>query len=210
MLQLAGGDAEGSVPDTLEALIERARRGDSEALGSLLNHFRMILHASVCQQGWSSGLRPRVGESDVVAETLLKAYRDFPKFEGTSVAEFRKWLLQILTHTAINFANQHSAALRDRRRDVASKEGAVLLPNSEESPSALLMRQEKLEQLKQALSWLNENEGSVLRLRYLEDFDFKDIADRLSLSLENVYKLHQRGLQALQDLLSDEHDNGTS
>lgn len=205
MSPMPGGVGAANSADTAQVLIERARQGDVDALGRLLNDFREVLHAAVCQKGWSSGLRARVGESDVVSETLLKAYRDFPTFRGTSLPEFRSWLLRILAHTAINFANHHSASIRDRRAETGGEKATELHTTSGESPSVRLMRQEELEQLKQALPRLKQNEQRVLRQHYFEQVEFKDIATRLGTSLENVYKLHQRGLQALQDLLGDSH-----
>src|SRR5262245_39307199 len=74
-----------------EPLIARARAGDSEALGRLLesyrNYLRMLSRSLIGQT-----LRLRLDSSDLIQETFLEAHRDFPKFAGTGEPELAAWL----------------------------------------------------------------------------------------------------------------------
>src|SRR5262249_36006913 len=74
-----------------QAALAQARRGDSQALGELLESFRpyvrVIVHALRDQR-----LRARVDDSDLIQDAFLEAQRSFGDFRGHSVAELAVWL----------------------------------------------------------------------------------------------------------------------
>ena len=67
----------------IENLLTKARSGDEEALGELLESVRAYLH-TLARQQLEPRLQARVGYSDVVSETLLEAHQGFDAFRGLS------------------------------------------------------------------------------------------------------------------------------
>ncbi len=76
-------------------LIRRARHGEDDALGELFQRYHNYI-ALLARLGLTAELRTKLDPSDAVQETLLQAYRSFPKFQGVSEGEFPRWLKAIL------------------------------------------------------------------------------------------------------------------
>src|SRR5690349_3733338 len=93
------GDSSAVDPRTdqpgVERLMSYARGGDEQQLGRLLTLYRNYLTILATTQ-LDARLRRRVSPSDLVQEAMLGAYRDFPKFRGSTERELLGWLRQIL------------------------------------------------------------------------------------------------------------------
>ncbi|WP_222853881.1 RNA polymerase subunit sigma-70 [Fodinicola acaciae] len=87
-------------------LLLRARRGDGDAFGQLVEPYRRELHAH-CYRILGSVQ----DAEDVLQETLTAAWRGLDRFEGR--ASVRTWLYRIATNRCLNF-------LRDSRRRPAT------------------------------------------------------------------------------------------
>jgi RNA polymerase sigma-70 factor (ECF subfamily) len=83
-------------------LIDRARSGDEEAFGQLVDPFRRELHVHCYRM-----LGSLHDAEDLMQETLLTAWRSLGGFEGR--ASVRTWLYRVATSRCLN-------ALRARRR----------------------------------------------------------------------------------------------
>ena len=73
-----------------EGLLTRARQGDADSLGALLELYRNYLHLLARTQ-IDLHLQGRVSPSDVVQETFLQACRHFGQFRGGSDKELLLW-----------------------------------------------------------------------------------------------------------------------
>src|SRR5436190_9018052 len=103
----------------VEMLLSGARDGDEQQLGKLLTLYRNYLTILASTQ-LDARLRRRFSPSDLVQEALLGAYRDFPKFRGTSERELLAWLRQILINCLHHAYEAHvHAGRRDVRREVS-------------------------------------------------------------------------------------------
>src|SRR5262245_59360792 len=78
-------------------LLERARRGDAEAMGQLLERYQPYLYL-LAQRRLSPRIRTRVDPSDIVQQTLFEMQRDLPAFRGGAEEELLAWLRRILQH----------------------------------------------------------------------------------------------------------------
>src|SRR5215471_46761 len=94
-----------------QAALARARLGDSDALGRLLDSFRPYVRYLVRALG-GERLQPRVGESDLIQDALLEAHRAFGQFRGSTVAELTAWLRRIVLRTAGHSLRNHLDAAK--------------------------------------------------------------------------------------------------
>lgn len=104
VLTPSGPGSERSCDDSgvTQPLLERARAGDHDAFGALVEPYRRELHLH-CYR-----LLGRLADAeDAVQETLLSAWRGIREFEGRS--SVRTWLYRIATHRCLN-------AIRDAGR----------------------------------------------------------------------------------------------
>jgi RNA polymerase sigma factor for flagellar operon FliA len=78
------------------------------------------------------------------------------------------------------------------------------------SPAAAVEQQETHDDLMQALETLPARESTVIRLRYMEDWTYREIAAHLGVSESRVSQLHAQGLSHMRQTLGAEHEAMTS
>ena len=103
----------GLLPDTGEEerrLVERARRGDKEALDRLLAAMRRPVLGYAYRM-----VTRREDAEDAVQETLFRVARDLPRFRGE--ARFRTWVFGIATHVCLDLLRQRARWRRDTQLD---------------------------------------------------------------------------------------------
>jgi RNA polymerase sigma-70 factor (ECF subfamily) len=193
-----------------EVLLQKARAGDGQALGRLLelycNYLRLLARTQI-----DAGLRVRLAPSDLVQETLLEAHRDFGRFLGTTEKELLAWMRQILVRNLADLVRRHRAGPRDWQRqesleamlDRSSQEVEEALARGISSPSAIASRREQAVLLADALARLPPHYRDVIVLRNLERRRFDDIAARMGRSAGAVRMLWARALEQLSHLLEE-------
>jgi RNA polymerase sigma-70 factor (ECF subfamily) len=189
-----------------EDLLRRARDGDEDACGLLLEAYRGYL-TILARMQMDPNLQGKVDPSDVVQEAFLEAHRDFPQFQGQTEAELRAWLRRVL---ATSLADQSRRYLGTRRRDPRLErhlaaaldrssqalERGLMAPDS--SPSDRAARREDARRLAEALERLPADYRDVLLLRHFQGLTFPEIARRLGRTLDGVKNLWLRGLARLR------------
>lgn len=171
-------------------LLAQIRQGGAQELGHLLRLYESYLHVLASAQ-LDARLRRRVSPSDLVQETMLGAYRDFPQFRGRSERELLGWLRQILINCLRRAYRTHLRAdRRDVRREVSFEEigkalnqSAVNLANvlvdRGSSPSGHMSERERAVELANRLATLRPEYREVIVLRSLQGLSFDEVAARL-------------------------------
>jgi RNA polymerase sigma-70 factor (ECF subfamily) len=194
--------------DFPDLLLARARAGDGTALGQLLELYRNYLRL-LARTRVDGALRARLDPSDFVQETLLEAYRDFPRFAGGTENELMAWLRRILVRNLAdqikrcqtqkhNWKRQESL---ERLLDRSSAEAHEALTRGISTPSAQAARREHAALLADALAQLAPDYRDVILLRNLDKLPFDVIAARMNRSSGAVRMLWARALEKLSQLL---------
>jgi RNA polymerase sigma-70 factor (ECF subfamily) len=191
-----------------EALLQRARAGDGEALGKLLEAYRPYLMLLARTQ-IGRRLQGKADASDAVQEAFLGAYRDFGQFRGDSERAFLAWLRQVLASVLANLVRHYQGT---QRRDVRLEQQlAVELEQSSaalnlplrapaSSPSQQAEKREQGVLLATALERLEPEDRELLVLRHLEGLSFPQVARRMGRTLDSVKKRWPRALARLRQL----------
>ena len=183
----------------IETLIRRAREGDREALGEILDRQRPYLRAIT--EGQIGGkLGARLDASDVVQQTLLSVYGNFNKFEGDGQAELQAWLHQIHKQNIQNVIRDHARA---QKRAVSREQPLDHRPESfpqaeQTTASQRAIRVEEASRLAELLDRLSADQREVVRLRYFEGASLVQIAEHMHRSEAAVIGLLKRGMQNLR------------
>jgi RNA polymerase sigma-70 factor (ECF subfamily) len=194
-------------PETPE-LIRRARDGDRQALGQLLDEHRAYLQV-LAQRQIDPRLGARLDASDLVQQTCLSALKRIEQFAGSDSAEFLAWLRTIHEHNIQNAARDHLQRQKRAAGRDASLEGAggdQFAGLTQSSPTQRLMQGEDAVRLAQALQMLPEDQREAVRLRHLEGWSLAQIAEHLDRSTQAAAGLIKRGLVGLRQQLKTEDE----
>ncbi|MGI9470880.1 MAG: sigma-70 family RNA polymerase sigma factor [Rubripirellula sp.] len=198
-------------------LLRRARGGDVDSLGELLQWYASYLTILATTQ-LDRRLRRRVNPSDLVQETMLAAHRDFAAFRGVSQPEMLGWLRKILINTLHRtFATHVKAGKRDIRREVSidrissqMEESACnlasILPGAGASPSEPMRSRERAVDLANQLNKLPAQYRDVIVFRVLQGLSFEEIAQRMDRSCGAVRMLWLRALDQFKLTFEDPND----
>jgi len=182
-----------SRPPNEDELVERARRGDGAAFGSLIRD-----HQEIAFRTAYLITRNAADAEDAVQTALQKAFTALPRFRRG--APLRPWLLAIVANEA-----------RNRRRSAGRREHLALraahdLPSGDAAPSpeGSLLAAEQRETLLAALETLREEERLVLSCRYLLDLSEEETAAALGVRRGTVKSRTSRALGRLRAQLGDD------
>lgn len=199
--------------DDIEALIVRVRAGDAEALAEYIEVHRRQLLAYIERQ-LGAALRRKVEAEDIFQETSADAIRSLGSMDLAQRDPF-SWLCQIAERRIIDAHRRFfDAQKRDAGREVALGQGGGsdsqpgglinLLVASMTSPSQAFSRNAREVRVQDAVAQLNEEQREVLRLRYVEGWPTKQIADHIKKSDVAVRVMLTRTVQKLQEILGEE------
>ena len=127
-------------------------------------------------------LNSKGSASDLVQETFLEAQRDFAGFHGSSEAEWRGWLRQMLVHNLANFVRRYRdtdkrkwRTNRARRRWLAKPVGrraaGVRYPFAKHGSNV----RGSAQVVAAAIARLPDDYSQVIALRYKEGRSFEQI-----------------------------------
>jgi RNA polymerase sigma-70 factor (ECF subfamily) len=190
-------------------VLERAARGDAEAVQQLLARHRDALKRMVAAR-LDRRVAARIDPSDVVQEALFEAARHLPGYLRDRPVSFYPWLRQIARDRLVKLHHLH---LRAGKRSVCREATALPLPDESAlqlvallaapaaGQSSLLERAELRALVHDALARLDEQDREVLVMRYLEQLSTREVAEGLGISEGAVKMRHLRALERLRPLL---------
>lgn len=187
-----------------------ARNGSAEALAWLLENCRPYL-LLIANEELDVDLRPKLGASDLVQQSVIEAQRDFAGFRGNSHEDLVAWLRRILHYNLADARRHYREAQRrqlGRERLLGDSAGATLqqdLISNVTPPLERTIAREQSAVLEQALKNLSPEYQQVLALRYDEGRSFAEIGAALGRSEEAAKKLWMRAVRQLRHEMRD-HD----
>lgn len=181
------------------SLIERAKRGDDDAIAALYDRYGGAV-SSVIRARLSPLLRQHYDTLDLWQSVFVEVLRELPRFEDRGERAFRNWL-------AVKGRSKVDAKLRKhvgpaRRRVAVRLETTAVegLGDLGPDPAARVEREDSCRALERALAGLVEIDRSVVRLRTQGGLDFDEIAARVGIvSADAARKRYARALIALRD-----------
>jgi RNA polymerase sigma-70 factor (ECF subfamily) len=134
---------------------------------------------------------------DVVQEAFMKLHAQF-----NDVREPRKWLFRAVHNRALN---QRRAASKFVPMPEFGEAEETKMCERERLPHEELMRMEGIELVRLSLNVLDERTRAVVQMKFEEQLSYKEIAERMGLTVGNVgYLLHH----ALKNIAAELSKNG--
>jgi RNA polymerase sigma-70 factor (ECF subfamily) len=188
----------------LARLVASAIAGDPSELATLLERVRPYLHVLVRRHLHASE-RARLGDSDIVQETLMRIHRGIGAFKvetqvsnlGHEVAMFLAWMGKILSHVITDLQRYSQAEKRDRSREIDARVMDELSAGS--TPEQQALRAEKAIVVAEAVERLPANQRELVQSRFFDGLSFREISDRTGKSEAALRVLCWRALGNLRE-----------
>ncbi len=166
------------------ALVERATRRDEEAFGALYD-----MHVSRVYRHVYYMVGSPAEAEDLTAQAFLQAWAAIERYQFRG-APFVSWVMRI----AHNLGVSH---LRSRKPGAELPE--TLVDQSREgNPEEVLQRQADGDRVREAILQLRDEHRRVIILRFVQDLDYREVAEIVGKSVPAVRVIQHRALNALR------------
>ncbi len=167
--------------------IQEAKLGDKEAFGRLYQLYLDRIYRFVF---FRVGQQRELAE-DIVSEVFLKAWEKIETFKEGS---FQAWVYMIARNRVIDY-------YRVTKQQVQLDEAFI---DDKENVEDTALKHLEIEQVKQALSALTDEQQEVLVLKFIEDVSNREIAHILGKREDAVRALQSRAIKELKRILIKE------
>jgi RNA polymerase sigma-70 factor (ECF subfamily) len=171
-----------------------APRGDVDELATFMPQLRARARNLIGPK-----LRPLVGSSDLLQETLLAAVRDFAALSGRPGREILAWLNQAMMYRLLRNLRKHRRELEGERAIAPATEPF----SRSREPLSHMVLEEMRDGVLIAIEALPELERIVMVALYKERRTIPEIAALLGKTDGAVRALHQRAVKRLRLNLVD-------
>jgi RNA polymerase sigma-70 factor (ECF subfamily) len=182
-----------------QALIKRAKQGDSQAFRQLVErHQRRALGLAMAL------VRDEQDAREVVQEAFLRVHRGLAKFQGGS--SFFTWLYRIVTNLSIDLMRK--PARREAEWDESLEpsgefEIPFLAKIDGANPFDVVRRQEIAERIQRGLDELPPYHRGVIVMREVQGMSYEEMAEAMGVSKGTIMSRLFHARQKLQRALAD-------
>jgi RNA polymerase sigma-70 factor (ECF subfamily) len=183
-------------------LIEKAQRGDKEALNELIRKYQDRAY----QYAFRLTRNPDVA-CDVVADSFVRINNAIKNFKGNSA--FSTWLYRIVTNCYLDLRK------KDKSKYLVSLDNSVMIDDDEvtrdvedpgRTPDELVERNYREKLLHLALDKLPEFQKSMIVMFHGEQLSYEEIAEALDLPLGTVKSRLNRARISLREILEQDEE----
>ena len=185
-------------------LVQTARRGCDDALSEIISRLHGYL-LLIANGEMRENVQAKFGASDVVQNSLLEAHAGIHRFRGSTEAEMRAWLKQIVIHNLADEGRRYTSTQsrsvhRERSLDV------IVTPLRTEGSGigkSIEIESENLK-LAEAISLLTARQQRVVEGRHRFGYSFKEIAEQVGVAEVTARQIWARALKQLKAFCNDD------
>lgn len=177
-------------------LVRRAIARDAEAFGQLYDRHVVRVYRHIYYMVGNAA-----EAEDLAAQAFLQAWEAIDRYQIRG-APFVSWLLRI----AHNLGVSH---LRSRR-DAAELPETLVDQSRHGNPEEELQQHVEGERVREAILRLRDEQRQVIMLRFVEDLEYREVAEIVGKSVAAVRVIQHRALNALRKQMGREHATGAA
>lgn len=177
-----------------QSWIASARNGDEAAFGELVQKYQKRVYTLTVRMCPT----PELAE-EAAQEAFLSAWQGLPFFRGD--AAFSTWLYRLASNACVDLLR------KERRHQGTSLDDDTVgaeIPDTKPTPEEAAETKELRAQIEAGLRQLSPEHRAVLILREIQQLNYEEIADALSLDLGTVKSRISRGRRQLRDFLKEQ------
>ncbi len=155
--------------------------GDKRAFEKLQNRYFKLIKSLIRRM-----IRDERDVDDLTQETFIKAYNALNTFRFDY--SFSSWIYRIASNSCIDFLRKKrfSTVPLNRSVDNSTEEYVVEIEDDSFTADRKVLMEERRKALDKAVEKLPENYKLIIKLRHVEELDYKEIAERLDMPLGTV------------------------
>ena len=184
-------------------LVQAARRGCDDALSEIITRLQGYL-LLIANGQMHENVQAKFGASDIVQNSLLEAHSGIHQFKGSTEAEMRAWLKQIVIHNLTDEDRRYtSTQSRNVSRELSQEVMASPLSTRSSGISEAIDSKSEKQKLAKAVSRLSAREQRVVEGRHRFGYSFKEIAEQEGICEATARKIWTRALEQLTAICAD-------
>jgi len=165
-------------------LVLRAIQRDQDAFGELYDRHVVRVYRHIYYMVGNAA-----EAEDLTAQAFLRAWEAIPRYQVRG-APFVSWLLRIAHNLGVSY-------LRSKRESSQIHEGIVDHKMQRDPESAYEQTADE-ERVREAIMMLREEQRQVIILRFIEDLDYREVAEIIGKSVAAIRVIQHRALNALR------------
>jgi RNA polymerase sigma-70 factor (ECF subfamily) len=170
--------------ETLDRLVENAKRGDSQAFGQLFDEYAGPIHRFI-----ASRVNSPSDAEDLTQLVFVKALEALPRYEARGIP-FGGWLFRLARNAIIDQIRT--------RRDHLPLVTALTRETDDAGPEARAALRDDLDRVAQALTELTDDQREVIELRFFAGLSVLETAVAMGRQEGTVRGLQFRAIAALR------------
>ena len=181
-----------------EELVKQTQEGHREAFSQLVTRYQDRVINIVAQR-----ISDRESAYDIAQEVFIKAFRGLAGFKSQS--GFYTWLYRIAINTTLSYrrkVRRHKPMLSlDRPVGGNEESPKIEVADSQDSPGDVVVRKEKVDAVRRAISALDDDFNEVIILRDLQGLSYEEIANILNCPVGSIKSRLHRARKRLLEVL---------
>ena len=166
------------------ALVLRAIQRDQEAFGELYDRHVVRVYRHIYYMVGNAA-----EAEDLTAQTFLRAWEAIERYQVRG-APFVSWLLRIAHNLGVSY-------LRSKRESSQLHDG-IIDDKMRRDPDSAFQQTAEEELVREAILRLRDEQRQVIILRFIEDLDYREVAEIIGKSVAAIRVIQHRALNALR------------
>lgn len=164
------------------SLVLKAIDGDQKAFAQLLSRYRQSVFHAILKM-----VRNREDAEDLTLEAFGKAFNKLSSY--TPNYAFSTWLFKIAINNCIDYMRKkrlHTLSLDEPIEAGSKQDFSEMARSNTRDPEAEMIREQRVDVLRQIIGGLNDKYRLMVELRYYEQLSYEEIAVELNIPLGTV------------------------
>ena len=165
-------------------LVLRAIRRDQEAFGELYDRHVVRVYRHIYYMVGNAA-----EAEDLTAQAFLRAWEAIERYQVRG-APFVSWLLRIAHNLGVSYLRS--------KRDSSELHDGIVDTKERRDPEWSYQQTAEEELVREAILTLREEQRQVIILRFIEDLDYKEVAEIIGKSVAAIRVIQHRALNSLR------------
>ncbi|UTW63015.1 sigma-70 family RNA polymerase sigma factor [bacterium SCSIO 12741] len=181
-------------------LVRRAvEDGDEKAYAEIMSRYREPIYYMLLKM-----VNNEIDAEDLTIEAFGKAFKRLHQYSPSHA--FSTWLYKIATNNCIDFIRKKRGQTLSIDQEFGSDEGGgykVELPSSNLTPEEKTIKDQKIELMRQVVTYLKPRYRNLIELRYFKEYSYQEISEEVDIPLGTVKAQLFRAKELLYEILKD-------